>query len=278
MAEEFQFTRPRGARRRGLHLVVVAARVSIHAPTGGATRPRANQVRGACVSIHAPTGGATPEGGTIVPRQGFNSRAHGGRDPCSCAWLRGSRRFQFTRPRGARLATTGLCGIFEVSIHAPTGGATPPARRRRRRQAFQFTRPRGARRPYGRGAGRRSRFNSRAHGGRDLQRRDACGAAQVSIHAPTGGATCVANNGTNPIIVSIHAPTGGATNMLYYVLSSGNVSIHAPTGGATLTTAKSPTRRPFQFTRPRGARRMYGWKHPDFGMFQFTRPRGARLP
>ena len=57
--KEFQFTRPRGARPRARRAQRQQRRVSIHAPTGGAT------VKGVCqgekmqVSIHAPTGGAT---------------------------------------------------------------------------------------------------------------------------------------------------------------------------------------------------------------------------
>ena len=76
------------------------------------------------VSIHAPTGGAT--GGRAQHAERglrFNSRAHGGRD--TVARADGIvRRFQFTRPRGAR---------------------PPPPRRPSSRRGF----------------------NSRAHGGRD---------------------------------------------------------------------------------------------------------------
>ena len=76
--------------------------VSIHAPTGGATakrsrffshcpfqftRPRGARLGvdlaqvGDLVSIHAPTGGATEGGFVHTFADGFNSRAHGGRDP-----------------------------------------------------------------------------------------------------------------------------------------------------------------------------------------------------
>ena len=167
----FQFTRPRGARR------------STSPPCRGRTR--------------------------------FNSRAHGGRDMRMVIILRslfvfqftrprGARRnphhttdrlaqFQFTRPRGARLETRKrILGHTEVSIHAPTGGATAASdkdgtrricfnsrahggRDRRGRcvspvhRAFQFTRPRGARRPCRTWHGWCARFNSRAHGGRDCE-------------------------------------------------------------------------------------------------------------
>ena len=121
-------------------------RVSIHAPTGGATSPAAlrrmasafqfTRPRGArhlesvdalvraVVSIHAPTGGATSLG-----------RRHGA-----------APQFQFTRPRGARLSLLAGC-VY--------------------RGAFQFTRPRGARHDNSVLPSQGERFNSRAHGGRD---------------------------------------------------------------------------------------------------------------
>ena len=142
-----------------------------------------------------------------------------------------------------------------VSIHAPTGGAT--CTRQTGRNAlwsFQFTRPRGARRsPQGfrlhlhgfnsRAHGGRdpaaevaladiAGFNSRAHGGRDLYRHPPAVRGLVSIHAPTGGATRVLDDGRLVRLVSIHAPTGGATSLAF----------------ATAFSAA------FQFTRPRRAR------------------------
>ena len=76
---KFQSTRPRGARRiqpptQG------DRRVSIHAPTWGATREKPNSVIILAVSIHAPTWGAT----------------------CRSQPTHRRSRFQSTRPRGAR--------------------------------------------------------------------------------------------------------------------------------------------------------------------------------
>ena len=167
----FQFTRPRGA-RQGVELHLSVWPVSIHAPTGGATPPRRTHRTPLRVSIHAPTGGATV-----------------GQDADAAVKL-----FQFTRPRGARRevpvprvgdgrvsihaptgGATGVSGIFTqpltVSIHAPTGGATPRMLVAARVAAFQFTRPRGARRRNRQGLRPCDRFNSRAHGGRDRARR-----------------------------------------------------------------------------------------------------------
>ena len=97
---------------------------------------------------------------------------------------------------------------------------------------FQFTRPRGAR---------------RVPAGTDAR-------AVVSIHAPTGGATCVVAIIDANARVSIHAPTGGATGGGHVVLRRLIVSIHAPTGGATATAKDFNEATQFQFTRPRGAR------------------------
>ena len=58
-------------------------------------------------------------------------------------------------------------GKEEVSIHAPTGGATATAKDFNEASQFQFTRPRGAR----------------------PEAQDKLAALLVSIHAPTGGAT-----------------------------------------------------------------------------------------
>ena len=122
-AQKFQFTRPRGARRHGDIVVCDADAVSIHAPTGGATRERAR----------------------AGPDRCFNSRAHGGRDGRGADVQIPDREFQFTRPRGARHDAVVLGRARAVSIHAPTGGATATAKDFNETSQFQFTRPRGAR-------------------------------------------------------------------------------------------------------------------------------------
>jgi len=188
----------------------------------------------------------------------FNSRAHAGRD---CG-------------RGRQTSTVG------VSIHAPTRGATSAvAGIRFGHQMFQFTRPRGARLRLTFIVTSNGCFNSRAHAGRDLWRRDDGQYRYVSIHAPTRGATtfriATATSGstfqfTRPRgarhkhiaeansawRVSIHAPTRGATpDGRRPGIDQLGVSIHAPTRGATCRlTGWWRWRSAFQFTRPRGAR------------------------
>ena len=296
--DQFQFTRPRGARLSLAPKGRAADGVSIHAPTGGATSQRL---------WHA------------SPLPCFNSRAHGGRDNSATARFCASA-FQFTRPRGARPDDQRLyrrCLRFNsrahggrdrhrqgvrrgghVSIHAPTGGATRGVPKRNISSLFQFTRPRGAR-PAPPPAGRDgSCFNSRAHGGRDRRRSRSGMRASVSIHAPTGGATQLLLPREHLLAVSIHAPTGGATKMEILSATHPNVSIHAPTGGATdvgggegrreEVSIHAPTggatrlhgdadgKPAFQFTRPRGARPKAALDKATAELFQFTRPRGAR--
>ncbi len=83
-----------------------------------------------------------------------------------------------------------ICRMNEISIHAPTGGATP--------YYFRF-----------------------------LQQ------YLISIHAPTGGATKRDSQTIKLPKISIHAPTGGATISFRLANLLCNISIHAPTGGAT---------------------------------------------
>ena len=54
-------------------------------------------------------------------------------------------------------------------------------------------------------------FNPRAHAGRDQGLLEPLDFVEISIHAPTRGATVEANTTITDIIISIHAPTRGAT-------------------------------------------------------------------
>mgnify|MGYP001297488327 CR=1 FL=1 len=82
--------------------------VSIHAPTGGATKGEPYQDDQESVSIHAPTGGATrPVWSPLISISCFNPRAHGGRDRYGLPKTVYPKLFQSTRPRGARPATWG---------------------------------------------------------------------------------------------------------------------------------------------------------------------------
>jgi len=160
----FQSTRPRGARRRfsntdktsivSIHapaggatciaiLQFIECRFNPRARGGRdpyypllcnhkafqSTRPRGARPELACkatqwgVSIHAPAGGATCGFPALSRAQRFNPRARGGRDLIVSSMFQ-HLRFQSTRPRGARPLEVAQQEEFQVSIHAPAGGAT----------------------------------------------------------------------------------------------------------------------------------------------------------
>ncbi len=231
------------------------------------------------VSTHAPTRGATSLPAVVLVIAAFQpTRPRGarhlvGREDCG----RGS--FQPTRPRGARRAPTPpQPDDAAVSTHAPTRGATWLRRRASSRWAFQPTRPRGARRgqPEGplaaaavsthaptRGATFRldlasrtiTRFNPRAHAGRDTMKGDALvRTCRFQPTRPRGARRRAA--GRSPVPRPSFNPRAHAGRDL----RRGNaahgrcVSTHAPTRGATSPLSAPGANKGFQPTRPRGAR------------------------
>ena len=147
---------------------------------------------------------------------------------------------------------------LQISIHAPTRGATTARVRRYCKLSISIHAPtRGAT------AWRRSNalhhvhFNPRSHERSDADP-DLQGGTmtKISIHAPTRGATKVKKvfrrilkfQSTLPreerlnltcynlwrTIISIHAPTRGATDTVAVPVKWSSISIHAPTRGATV--------------------------------------------
>ena len=123
----FQSTHPHGVRQSQIEFYVELTKVSIHAPTRGATHPEFQKNVDDLVSIHAPTRGATVLSRSgIRPMVSFNPRTHTGCD------LRISRHrpstvlsFQSTHPHGVRrYVIRRILRRAVVSIHAPTRGAT----------------------------------------------------------------------------------------------------------------------------------------------------------
>ena len=143
------------------------------------------------VSIHAPTGGATIR--FPIPRISCtfqSTHPRGVRQNTKNMKLQG-RVFQSTHPRGVRRDDTFfLQFLIQVSIHAPTGGATKNIISK---------------------LSLHQSFNPRTHGGCDESVKRAKRNSVVSIHAPTGGATLSSRRVHREEVVSIHAPTGGAT-------------------------------------------------------------------
>jgi len=235
---KFQSTRPRGARLGEQGRIGRDRLVSIHAPTRGATLSMGAPLSTSIVSIHAPTRGATLRlrlGGRR--RTCFNPRAHAGRDASFAATPAPRAPFQSTRPRGARPRACSRCstseGCFNPRAHAgrdpPAPPSAPPS------ILFQSTRPRGARQ----------------------QAADAVdGVSDVSIHAPTRGATFsyaswrACSIGFNPRAHAGRDVAGDGVVLVFAV-----VSIHAPTRGATFEGHNCIlVMTEFQSTRPRGAR------------------------
>ena len=187
-----------------------------------------------------------------------------------------------------------------VSIHAPTGGATSPSSLHSASLVFQSTRPRGARLHLFRILLKILRgFNPRAHGGRDLRLLGLCLAAgEVSIHAPTGGATARsapswrsgcsfnprAHGGRDQILLLRDTITAGFNPRAHGGRDRGTqaraggddrVSIHAPTGGATVALYGSIKEWEFQSTRPRGARRRPRRPHRLYEQVSIHAPTGG---
>ena len=122
--------------------------------------------------------------------RGFNPRAREGRDEQGSAHSADGKRFQSTRPRGARHTFNRLFEALDVSIHAPARGATASMKRFRCRAGFQSTRPRGARpSPWHRSISFGLFQSTRPRGARPASKPLHTGYQYVSIHAPARGAT-----------------------------------------------------------------------------------------
>ena len=143
-----------------------------------------------------------------------------------------------------------------ISIHAPTRGATKRINRGLRNlyfnprsykrsdlnallknpyvRLFQSTLLQEERRKYLRPYPRHLHFNPRSY-----KRSDAFSLfcqrilINISIHAPTRGATIPTEEMQDPDSISIHAPTRGATHYRDSIIHLKIISIHAPTRGAT---------------------------------------------
>ena len=169
----FQSTRPHGARLFVLVKDATGQGVSIHAPAWGATAVGDSDREALTVSIHAPAWGATglrPEEAREL--DGFNPRARVGRDvtlravPHTFTW------FQSTRPRGARHDAGWLYRRIKW-------GFNPRARVGRDFSGRSWSRSWAC-------------FNPRARVGRDgVEAHAVVIPVAVSIHVPAWGATVV---------------------------------------------------------------------------------------
>ena len=254
----FQFTLPRGERRRHAHDGGVYDDVSIHAPARGATGASSPANRTMPVSIHAPARGATVD----------TSARDGVRRVVSI----------HAPARGATALTRRVGRAREVSIHAPARGATTDWQRSRYSSscfnsrsregsdhigvreidaigmfqftlprgerprdieleeyhvAFQFTLPRGERLLSDGAVAYDQRFNSRSREGSDTPGRVYTALAISFNSRSREGSDDLLDVVTEDNAVSIHAPARGATFSEASHLPRRAVSIHAPARGAT---------------------------------------------
>ena len=143
--------------------------ISIHAPTWGETLDHlVEEVVISLISIHAPTWGATD--GKIPNRTMLDISIH------APTWGATEKRYRFNF-------------LASISIHAPTWGATFWPTCSSSRKLFQSTHPRGVRLRPVYHLFDRFDFNPRTHVGCDTRRRPIQDQQQISIHAPTWGAT-----------------------------------------------------------------------------------------
>jgi len=145
--------------------------------------------------------------------------------------------FQSTHPRGVRLhSRPDMSGMFHVSIHAPTWGATARQNDLARGDVFQSTHPRGVRQRADVNKEHLKRFNPRTHVGCDTAIwLVALGLLMFQSTHPRGVRPFVDGKYQPSIGVSIHAPTWGATYPDFHSTFILYVSIHAPTWGATFS-------------------------------------------
>ena len=108
----------------GLSLYL-CTRISIHAPTRGATKSVDSGDMMSEISIHAPTRGATFVAHIRIRiLMYFNPRSHERSDNNKYNNLTNSRLFQSTLPREERQCVHYFLTPLSISIHAPTRGAT----------------------------------------------------------------------------------------------------------------------------------------------------------
>ena len=142
--------------------------------------------------------------------------------------------FQSTHPRGVRHLLRFRCHtLFVFQSTHPRGVRRLISARMDALKLFQSTHPRGVRLV-----------------GQTLT----IATTEVSIHAPTRGATFFADPEQGLVRVSIHAPTRGATSQL----------------------SRSALSLMFQSTHPRGVRQSFGYASFYKVLFQSTHPRGVR--
>ena len=175
----------------GRHVPSTSICISIHAPTRGATIQELSQYNADTISIHAPTRGATISNGlcdgfyaifqSTLPREERQKRLK-----IACKGFNFNPRSHERSDKRAVMFEKGEL----ISIHAPTRGATLSASVLSYSLIFQSTLPREERRPHHSpllSSG--LYFNPRSHERSDEICHSLAIVHKISIHAPTRGAT-----------------------------------------------------------------------------------------
>ena len=169
----------------------VKLKISIHAPTRGATPSRSLTMSPISISIHAPTRGATLSNDVKSSIRYFNPRSHERSDHMS--FVKSARhinRFQSTLPREERLI------FFQVKTCANTFQSTLPREERLysifNLRCFVYFNPRSHERSditFVHISNLLANFNPRSHERSDARLITILYSSSISIHAPTRGAT-----------------------------------------------------------------------------------------
>ena len=142
----------------------------------------------------------------------FNPRSHEGSDAMSAEKVFNADISIHAPTRGATERGRRYFRTTIISIHAPTRGATPCRQKKSSMQIFQSTLPRGERPSAERLGGVLWDFNPRSHEGSDGSSLSlTCSTANFNPRSHEGSDCVVFVTATTYGRISIHAPTRGAT-------------------------------------------------------------------
>ena len=229
----------------------------------------------------------------------FNPRTHMGCDYWLMAAAIASTVSIHAPTWGATVVPDKVTEKSEVSIHAPTWGATNKASEQLKQAMFQSTHPHGVRLLISLCQITQISFNPRTHMGCDVSTVTMRATPEVSIHAPTWGATTAHSSLCCFQSVSIHAPTWGATaksRLKFITEISFNPRTHmgcdlrlttqevvsrcfnprTHMGCDIVTSYPRAERIEFQSTHPHGVRRNLNKRYVSALEFQSTHPHGVR--
>ena len=191
-AERFQSTHPRGVRLLRCISCSCSIWVSIHAPTRGATCLNTTSEPINLFQSTHPRGVRHLQAQRCSrPKKFQSTHPRGVRQPTGSVESSENNVFQSTHPRGVRHEVPFQALVVDdVSIHAPTRGATLSAPCTRRLLAcFNPRTHAGCDFSESSGVAPSVRFNPRTHAGCDQVPAETERVRPVSIHAPTRGAT-----------------------------------------------------------------------------------------